>query len=131
MDETPRYFTLEHANAIVALIRPLVKEMLEIRQAILDRQPEVWPALERAAGNGGSKPASQVAFEFTRLDRLAREIMATGAILKDLNTGLVDFLALRQGRQVYLCWKYGESQIDYWHEMDGGFAGRQRVDQDS
>jgi hypothetical protein len=53
-----RYFTLDEANAAVDTIRPLMKEALEIRQLILKRQPEVWPALEKAAGNGGSRPAS-------------------------------------------------------------------------
>jgi hypothetical protein len=108
MGESPRYFTLEQANTVVSVIRPQVKEILNLRQAILNRQPEIWPVVEHAAGNGGSKEASQVTFEFQRLDTLVREVMATGAILKDINTGLVDFPAFREGKDIYLCWKYGE-----------------------
>lgn len=120
-----RYFTLEQANAVARAIRPLVAEILEIRSAIKERQPQVWPILEKAAGNGGSKETSELAREFQRLDDLVREIHATGAILKDINTGLVDFLALREGREVYLCWQYGEEQVAYWHDIEAGFAGRQ------
>ena len=125
--ETPRYFTIEKANAIIRAIRPLVAEILEIREDILDRRPQFWPVLAKAAGDGGGKAASEVAQQFHKLDMLVREIRATGAILKDINTGMVDFLALREGREVYLCWKYGEDQITYWHELDAGYAGRRLI----
>ena len=50
----------------------------------------------------------------------------TGSIIiRDLQRGLIDFPALRDGREVYLCWLYGEERIDFWHEFDTGFAGRQ------
>jgi hypothetical protein len=125
MSEAKRYFTLEQANAVVRAIRPMVAEILAIRQAILEEQPRVWPVIERAAGNGGSKIASEMAREFQRLDKLVREINATGAILRDVNTGLVDFLALREGQEIYLCWRYNEQQVLYWHGIDAGFAGRE------
>jgi hypothetical protein len=124
MSTKQRYFTLEQANAVMQAIRPLISEIMAIRHAILEDQPRVWPVIERAAGNGGSKLASEMAREFQRLDRLVREINATGAILKDINTGLVDFPALREGREIYLCWRYDEPTISYWHELDGGFSGR-------
>jgi hypothetical protein len=123
----PRLFNLEQANAALQVIRPLVKQILDIRQAILARQPEIWPVLEKAAGNGGNKVASQVEQEFERLDTLVRRVQATGAELKDVNTGLVDFLSRREGREVYLCWQYNEEQVAYWHELDGGFIGRRPI----
>ena len=107
------------------VIRPLLAEVLEVRQSILEKQPEVWPVLAKAAGNGGSQAASQVEREFTTLNQLVNRIQATGAVLKDLDLGLIDFPALRAGREVYLCWKYGEDQIRYWHDIDTGFSGRQ------
>jgi hypothetical protein len=125
MDEPKRYFTLEQANAAVAAIRPILREMLEIRQRIIDLQPEVWPVIEKAVGNGGSLAASQATREFERINSLAHEIQAIGGVIKDLNSGLVDFPAMREGREVYLCWKYGEQQIEYWHEVDLGFSSRQ------
>jgi hypothetical protein len=128
MSEKPRYFTFEQANAMVRMIRPMMAEILRLRQAILDRQPEVWPVVEKAAGNGGSREASLAAREFQRLDSLVREIQATGAVIKDINHGLVDFPALKEEREVYLCWKYGEEEIRFWHEIDTGFASRQPWD---
>lgn len=123
----PRYFTREEAEIALEMIRPLVAQILEIRQDIIRRQPEVWPVIERAAGNGGSRTASQLEREFERLDALVHAIQATGAVLKDIDVGLVDFLALRDGREVYLCWKYGEERLAYWHDINTGFSGRQII----
>lgn len=124
MKEAKVYFSLEQANAVAQAIRPLLGEILAIRQAILEDKPRIWPVIERAAGNGGSKFASEIAREFQRLDTLVREINATGAILRDVNTGLVDFPALREGREIYLCWRYDEPAVTHWHELDAGFSGR-------
>src|SRR4051812_6318757 len=122
------YFTLEEANAAVDVIKPLMEEIQRIRQDILEKQPEAWPVIEKAAGNGGGQAASLLARSFERLDKLVHQIQDTGAVLKDLNTGLMDFPAWRENHEVYLCWKYGEQRIEYWHEIDSGFAGRQPLD---
>lgn len=124
----PRYFTLPEANAALTVIRPLMEEIQSIRQEILARQPEVWPVVERSAGNGGSQTASQMVREFERIDSLVHQIQATGAVFKDINLGLLDFPALKQDREVYLCWKHGEGEIAYWHEVEAGYAGRQTID---
>ena len=122
---TGRVFTIQEADAALSIIRPLLAEMLKIRQEILDAQPEIWPVVEKAAGNGGSKAANLVEQQFKRLDELIHQLQSSGAILKDINIGLVDFLSMRDGREIYLCWQYGEAEIRYWHEIDSGFAGRE------
>jgi hypothetical protein len=120
----PHYFTLEQANAALAIIRPLMEEIQAIRGRILATRPEVWSALERSAGNGGNPELSKRVKEFQRLDDLVHRILATGAEIKDLSSGLLDFRAWRADREVYLCWKNGEPGIEFWHELDAGFAGR-------
>lgn len=120
-----KYFTVAEANEIVQIIRPLMQQLLELRQSVQDKQPNAWPALEKAAGNGGNKDSSKIALEFVKMERLVQAIQGTGAVLKDLNAGLVDFLTLREGREVYLCWQYGEVEIQYWHEIHTGFSDRQ------
>jgi len=124
----PRYFTLEEANAALETIRPLMEEIQSIRNAIITHQPEAWPAIEKSAGNGGNLTLSKLVEDFDRLDKLLHRILATGAQVKDINTGLLDFPAWRNGQEVYLCWKYGEGQIAFWHEIDAGFAGRQPIE---
>jgi hypothetical protein len=122
------YFTIEEANSALELIRPLIEEILEIRDEILTHKPEIWPAIERSAGNGGNATLSKVAEDFDRLDRLVHRVLDTGVQVKDINTGLLDFPAWRADHEVYLCWKYGEDKIRYWHEINAGFAGRQPIE---
>jgi hypothetical protein len=124
----PRYFTLQEANEILVTIRPLMDEVQTIRQKILANQPEAWPAIEKSAGNGGNRALSNMVQDFEKLDALVHLIQDTGVLIKDINIGLLDFPALRDGREVYLCWQYGEGEIAFWHEVEGGFAGRQSID---
>jgi len=124
----PKYFTLQEANETLTVIRPMIDEIQSIRQKILAHRPEVWPVVEKAAGNGGSLAASKLVQEFERLDQLVHQVQNTGAQFKDINLGLLDFPALRNGREVYFCWKYGEEDIAFWHEIKAGYAGRKRID---
>jgi hypothetical protein len=122
-----RYFTLQEANQALRVIRPLVEEMLTIRSNILTAQPEAWTAVEKSAGNGGNQALSALVQDFGRFDALIHQILEMGVQIKDVNIGLLDFPALHHGREVYLCWKYGEKEIAFWHEVEAGFAGRQPI----
>jgi hypothetical protein len=97
----------------------------QARQRILDAQPELQPVLEKAELNSGSRTASRVVEEFRHIERGLEKLQTLGVMVKDLDTGLVDFLSLRDGREVLLCWRLGEKKVSYWHELHTGFAGRQ------
>jgi len=129
MAEAPvqRYFTVDEANATLQTLRPIIAEILEIRSAILERQPEIWSVIAKAAGNGGNRAAGEAELEFQRINSLVRQIHALGVLLKDVNIGLLDFLSIRDGKDIYLCWRYGEAEIRYWHELEAGFSGRQAL----
>ena len=124
----PQIFTLEEANNALKTIRPLMDEVQAIRRKILAKQPEAWPAIEKSAGNGGNRALSDMVEDFEKLDALIHQIQDIGAQIKDINTGLLDFSALKDGREVYLCWQYGEDDIQFWHEIEAGFAGRQPIE---
>jgi hypothetical protein len=122
------YFTLQEANETLNIIRPLMDELQEIRQNILAKQPEAWPAIEKSVGNGGNRALSNMIQDFERLDALVHRIQEMDVLIKDINLGLLDFLAIKDGREVYLCWQYGEGEIAFWHEIAAGFTGRQPID---
>lgn len=124
----PQYFTLEDANTALKTIRPLMDEVQSIRQKIISTQPEAWGAIEKSVGNGGSRTLSKMVQDFERLDGLVHQILDTGVLIKDVNIGLLDFPALKEGREVYLCWQHGEGDIAFWHEIDAGYMGRQPID---
>lgn len=123
----PQYFTLSEANEALKTIRPLMDEVQAIRLKVLANQPEAWPAIEKSAGNGGNKALSRLVQDFGRFDALIHQIQSAGAQIKDVNIGLLDFPALKDGREVCLCWKHGEGDISFWHEVEAGFAGRQPI----
>ena len=124
----PQYYSVDEANAALLVIQPLMADIMRIRQHVLEHQPEIWPVIQKAAGNGGSKIASLIALEFGRLDDCVHRIQDMGVIIKDLDIGLLDFPALRNRHEVYLCWKFGEESVLFWHEIDDGFAGRQPLE---
>jgi hypothetical protein len=126
-----RHFTPEEANAQLEQVRPLVEQLVSARAehaAALERHEE----LERKIrGNGGGIPPAELASATAEVDAIARrlaqlvdEISSLGAQVKDLDSGLVDFPALRRGETVLLCWRLGEDEIAWWHTIDGGLAGR-------
>lgn len=122
-----RYYTVAEANAVLPTVRALVARLLAARQRILDAQPDLWPVLEKAARNGGSQQAAVVLADFEAVQHSVKAIEGLGLELKDPNTGLLDFWAQRDGRDVYLCWRYNEPTVAYWHEIKAGFTGRQAL----
>ena len=127
----PRYFTLEEANAAVDELRPVVEEMVMHHRRLLEAQARRAVLAERAGSNGGDltptdfgEVEEELELEASALARCVERIQAAGALVKDLDQGLLDFPALRDGEEVLLCWRLGEDEIAYYHGTDEGFAGR-------
>jgi hypothetical protein len=126
-----RYFTSEQANEALHEVRPLTEELVEHRQALLELQQLQASLNERIGGNGGNVDPSELQDMQERLDeevagiaRCVARIHEAGALVKDLDAGLVDFPAQRDGVDVLLCWRLGEDEVGYWHGLDEGFSGR-------
>jgi hypothetical protein len=124
----PRLWTLAEANAVLPEVRQLVRQMLAARAEVVELQPQLWPAVERAIYNGGSKSLSQATRQIVIIQNILQVFDSMGIQVKDLNTGLLDFPAVKDGRTVLLCWLYDEPSIQFWHDIDTGFGGRQRID---
>ncbi len=120
-----KLFTVEEANALLPRIRVLLEGMFTLRKEALAVRPDAWPALEKAVGNGGSRQAGELFLIFNKFEKLLNELHSFDCVLKGLEQGLIDFPAIRDGRQVYLCWQYDEPEVAFWHDIDAGFAGRQ------
>ena len=131
----PRHFTPSEANDELAHIRPLVEELVARRR---EQQRLATVRVDRAtkvAGNGGGFDPRAVQEENeaeqrarVEIARCVNEIHGRGAIVKDIDTGLVDFPAVRDGEEILLCWRLGEDAITHWHSLEEGFAGRKRLD---
>jgi hypothetical protein len=108
-------------------VRRVVGQMLKARQEVLDMQPELWPAVAKAVNNGGGKALTAAARQIVLIQDILKVLDDMGIQVKDVNTGLLDFPARYHGRTVLLCWLYDEPSVQFWHEIDGGFAARQRI----
>jgi hypothetical protein len=122
-----KYFTAEEANALLPKIRPLMGHLLERRARVVRLRHEVAGLLEDEPSDVGGPAASRMVQDFIAIEKLANKIRAYGCVIKDLNAGLLDFLAERDGREIYLCWRYGEPSIEFYHELHTGYSGRQRL----
>lgn len=124
-DEEFRVFTLHEARSLIPTLRRLLAHMTKSRDRLLDMRVEIDLARENARFGGGS-PAGPLYLKFMlEFTEAIQEIQALGVQMKDFNKGLVDFPYEYEGRIVYLCWKPDEDEINWWHETDAGFAGRQ------
>ena len=122
-----RHFTVAEANAAVGWVARQIEAIREARDRLAE--PGAHAALSDAApANGGGEHARFVGEAFRDVRRLLVERQATGVVLRDLDRGLVDFPAVLEGREVYLCWELGEDEVGYWHDLDSGFGGRQPLD---
>ena len=126
-----RYFTPDEANELLPAVRALAERMVGHRTALAEAQQRYSEFLEAIGGNGGglqpsefAKAQQQVEQEAAGVARCVEGIHELGGIVKDLDDGLVDFLAKRDGEDVLLCWRLGEHEVGHWHGLEEGFAGR-------
>ena len=126
-----QYFTAEEANEALLEVRPLTEELVGHRRALVELQERQSAVTARIAGNGGNvepheleEVQAQLDEEVAGIARCVARIHEVGALVKDLDDGLVDFPATRDGRDVLLCWRLGEDEIGFWHGLDEGFSGR-------
>lgn len=121
------HYSLEEASALLAEVAELIERMRAARDRLGDA--EARAALAAAGGtNGGGQPGRTVSEGFRELREAMMWLRMREIVLRDLDRGLVDFPALREGAEVYLCWQEGEEEIGFWHEPDAGFAGRRPLD---
>ncbi|RIK46622.1 MAG: DUF2203 domain-containing protein [Chloroflexi bacterium] len=125
-------FTLAEATALLPWLRVRLQRLQALKREHDDTVRRLAGMTPAMRSNGSAVLGAQLE---TRLDTLIQEIRDSlleitdvGVEVKDIDTGLVDFPALRGSRVVYLCWRLGEETIGYWHELDAGFAGRQPLD---
>lgn len=129
------YFTAESANKALPLVRAIVLDIVHQWQVVSELERSLAPFLSeqnRAVphelySEELSHRQSQLESEQIRLKELLQELSELGVEIKSVQDGLCDFPSLINGREVLLCWKLGEPHVQYWHEIDAGFAGRQPI----
>jgi hypothetical protein len=129
-----KYYTVVEANAALPLVRAIIRDVTELARDLRDRHERLsnlGAGERRGRSEAHQEEMDQAQAEFDRgrerMEELEGELRDLGVELKDPFTGLLDFRARMDGRDVYLCWRLGEPEVAYWHELEAGFAGRQRL----
>jgi hypothetical protein len=129
-----KFFTVAEANNALPLVRAIVRDITELAENLRDRHERLnrlKPGDRFRLSDAHEEELRQVRAELERgqerMDEYVRELGQLGVELKDYFTGLIDFPSLRNGRPIYLCWRLGEAEVAHWHELEAGFAGRQKL----
>ena len=124
-----RYFGLDEANERISEVRPLLERLRDDRERVADAQATL---LRERENNGSAEHAEQLAEREQEIRDVVRRMQESviqlddwGITLRDIPRGLIDFPALANGRPIWLCWRLGEGDIEWWHESNVGFDGRQ------
>lgn len=126
-----KIFTIDEANRTLPLVSRIVTDLVRGHQQWEDKVREFELATVGSTPEHPDAIADLLQMEAQRLARdiegYIAELTDLGIICKGMGTGLVDFRGQMDGREVYYCWKLGEPSVSYWHEIDAGFAGRQKL----
>jgi hypothetical protein len=130
-------FTLDEAQSLLPVLESLLKRAIEGKNIAEEKEANLHELRQRIFLSGGMHVnVIAVARKRAEIDKFVQqakdavaEIDSIGVQVKDLETGLLDFPCMMDGEIVLLCWKMGESRIDYWHTVDAGFRGRQPLDE--
>jgi len=134
----PRYFTLDQARHYLPRVEESIRQVLHLKKEHERASSELDQIAQRVMMMGGMVVDRERLLGFRgkcdatahRLKELLEEIGSIGCQVKDLDVGLLDFPTLYHGQEVLLCWRLGESDIEYWHGLEEGFRGRKPIDQD-
>jgi len=128
----PRTFTLDEASSLLPRLSELLLQTQECKLRHDQHQDQIAEYTRRMSSNGDilerdlNETRQELAKAAAEMSSLVEKVQEMGCELKDIDQGLIDFRAEREGREVYLCWKLGEPDIRWWHDLEAGFAGRQR-----
>jgi hypothetical protein len=121
-----KHYTLEEARALLPKIRQWLSE-LELCQLRLQSLDERVAALIKHGDDAGGEPVNQLIKTLAESQLILQEFRRRQIQVKDLHRGLLDFPALREGREVFLCWEKDEDDIEFWHDLETGYGGRERL----
>ena len=124
MPET--FYSVDEANALLPKLKSVLERIRQTQEE-LAKDKTVAAVREKAAQNGGGLPGRHLSTLTKTLEGDLHQLEAWGIVLRDPSIGLIDFLHKREGEMVFLCWKLGEPRVEWWHPLETGIAGRQRL----
>jgi hypothetical protein len=119
-----RRFSLAEANRALPLVRRIVADIVSGHKHVTTLHAKLESL---TTGKEQASVQSELDKSVERLHGFVDELTEVGCEIKDYETGLIDFVGRHKGKDVCLCWKLGEENVNHWHDLQSGFAGRQPV----
>ena len=121
-----KHYTLEEARALLDQVRQWLEKLVRLQGQLYMHEQKLDRMTEAGRDLGGKTVTNWVRVLADR-DNVLREFQRRDIQLKDISRGLVDFPAIIDGKEVFLCWEMDEEDIEFWHDLDAGYAGRERL----
>jgi hypothetical protein len=125
-----RTFTVAEANGLIPQLREHLSAVKRARAVLIRTKEDIKKASAKAQFGGGSFAGPHYIAALEQINENLQAIHEMGVLVKDLDIGLCDFPHVLNGRIVYLCWKLGEPEVQWWHEINSGYMGRQPLKDD-
>jgi len=122
-----KHFTIEEARALLPELRSIFQDAHRRRDVVQQTDTELGEELKQTGTDVGGEKVSSLLMDMLQLNVQIRRLQDMGVQIKDFERGLVDFPHIRDGREVFLCWELNEDDIEFWHDIDSGYAGRERL----
>ncbi len=119
-----KHYTREEARALLPKLREWLDRLEDLR-ARLEKNEKRMASLTNSGQDTGGGVVNESVKLLSEIKAVLQNFERREIIIKDLQRGLVDFPAFVGGREVFLCWEKGEDDVEYWHDIDSGFAGRE------
>ena len=124
-------FTVDKANTILPKVKKRFDEILCCKNNVMDIQEELQNLSDSNCGfEKFIKKKQELNHAVTSLYNMIQELEDMGILIKSVDEGLLDFPSIRYDEEIWLCWKFGESQVKFWHRKDEGFMGRKPIPQE-
>ena len=127
MHQFSKHFTLDEARALLPELRRQFSAIHGSKKKIEEAETRLGGTLDETGGDAGGPEADKLARAMADLHAALHALSRRGIQIKDIERGLVDFPSIRDGREVFLCWELEEDDIEFWHDLEAGFAGRERL----
>ena len=121
-----RHYTRDEARALLPEIRQWLQRLSEARRRLAEGDQRV-SALLSGGNDAGGETVNRLARALGEIKQILAEFQRREIQVKDIERGLIDFPAIIGGNEVFLCWEQDEEDIEFWHDLESGYAGRERL----
>ena len=133
-----KHFSIEEANGLIPQLRDYFEEIFSIQKCLKKERKQKELVTQNLSRNGGWNNSALYLENSFKVSKILDKILKTGAVVKDLEKGLVDFPHISEGlvplihrgqseKEVFLCWEVGEKEVLYWHDLESGYKGRKSL----